>query len=88
MKNFGPHGMPLDADFRSHADLCECCRAFDTSKPITATELCLEGSILWKRDNEQAKQKVVVNEFHEGDFIGGGHRVSRDKAKQAMRYKS
>lgn len=75
------HGIPLDANFVSHTALCEQCRAFDPERPQTAVSLCLEGSVLWKRENAVAAPKAPR-------IQPSGTTVSRDEARRAMRYKS
>lgn len=52
-KAYDPHagGVPLDANFVEHCRICERCQQFDPSKPATASLMCLEGAVLYKRDN-------------------------------------
>jgi len=50
VKDYGIRGVPLDPDFLTHQGACERCRAFD-GLPASAANLCLEGSVLWKREN-------------------------------------
>lgn len=45
-------GLQLDANFESHVSGgCERCRQFDATKPATAALMCLEGAVIYKRDN-------------------------------------
>jgi hypothetical protein len=75
MKIYGPKGVAMDADFLSHTSCCERCRTAQSNLGA----LCLEGSILWKRDNERriAPEAVAKDE----------HIASKERARAAMRYK-
>lgn len=72
-------GIALDATFAHHATNCEQCMRYDADKPSTLALQCLEGSVLWKRENstpikrEKADQSATV--------------VSKSEAKAAMKYK-
>ena len=80
VKDYGPKGVPLDPTFADHLAYCPTCREFNPLKPTTATRLCLEGSILWKRENIVAPKEIPapINEF----------RVTKKEAEAAMRYKT
>lgn len=52
-------GFMLDGTWGSHAAGCERCRQFDSAKPATAVLMCLEGAILFKRDNAVTKREHV-----------------------------
>lgn len=53
MKPFKPEegGVLMDANFKTHVALCELCQRFDEEIPSTAAQMCLEGSVLWKREH-------------------------------------
>lgn len=52
-------GLQMDAYFTTHAVGCpQCCR-FNENKPATAALMCLEGSVLYKRDNAVVKREHV-----------------------------
>ena len=72
------NGVALDPDWLQHVATCEACRGFDCAKPATMANMCLEGSILWKRENILVKPKLPDLETT---------KVSRAKAKLLMRYK-
>lgn len=44
-------GALLDESFATHSRDCPDCQRFDAEKPATASLMCLEGSVLYKRDN-------------------------------------
>lgn len=50
-------GIQMDATWFSHAASCSQCRRFNESKPATAALMCLEGSVLYKRDNAVVKRE-------------------------------
>lgn len=72
-------GLQMDSTFEFHRTTCTRCAAFDRAKPSTAGAMCLEGSVLWKRDNVAAKKKPPepVDEF----------RGTKAQVQAAMRYK-
>lgn len=72
-------GIPLDDCFTNHLYNCETCKQFDQKKPATVALLCLEGAILWKRENgvKVTPERPVKDETF----------VSKDAARKAMRYK-
>lgn len=77
--NAGGTGVPLDASFAEHREACEQCREFSPEQPGSAACLCLEGSVLWKRENvrKPAKLPEPRDDFH----------VSKAAVKRAMRYR-
>ena len=51
-KKFVPEkGVLLDANFLSHVINCDQCKRYEADKPATLALQCLEGSVLWKREN-------------------------------------
>ncbi len=81
MKDFqATRGVQMDDNWESHRRDCERCRAFDASKPATAAAMCLEGAVLYKRDN-QTRPKAVEAPRDE-------HYATKAQVKSAMRYKS
>lgn len=72
-------GVPLDADWMTHLASCERCRLFDATKPATAASLCLEGSVLYKRDYAVVKRSAPVDR--------GEHYATKAKVKRATRYR-
>lgn len=78
VKDYTPKGVQMDANFASHRALCARCRGFDQNNPASAIELCLEGSILWKRENI----KIDRTPGPKDEFRG-----TREQVRLAMRYK-
>lgn len=73
-------GVPIDATFLDHQrNGCEQCKRFDETKPATVALLCLEGAILWKRENGV---KVTPEREAKSENI-----VSKEALRRAMRYK-
>lgn len=82
MKSYHPEkGVPLDGDFLTHSAKCDRCKLFDAERPATMSLMCLEGSILWKREHGVAAPKV--------SHITGNpdHRASKEELRKAMKYK-
>lgn len=77
-------GIPLDAGFAEHAESCERCRQFDPVKPETGASLCLEGSVLWKRENERRPRHKPAGST--SDMFG--FKVSKNEAKRLTRHKT
>lgn len=50
-------GIKIDSDFTAHLAKCARCCGFD-EKPASLVALCLEGSLLWKRENEVGGKRV------------------------------
>lgn len=76
---FPERGVLLDSSFAFHAQSCESCKRFNAERPETAALLCLEGSVLWKREKaEPAKRK---EEWRPPTF------VSKAEVKAKMKYK-
>ena len=73
------HGIMLDGSFALHCTGCEECRRFDAEKPATVALLCLEGSVLWKKENHEPTPRVAQ---HRPETV-----VSKEAAKRAMKYK-
>jgi len=44
-------GVLLDESWWYHRQVCERCKSFDAERPATAANMCLEGAVLFKRDN-------------------------------------
>lgn len=72
-------GVPLDADWTTHVAQCKRCALFDATKPATAVNLCLEGSVLYKRDNEVRVRRAPEDR--------GEHYATKAEVKRAMRYR-
>jgi hypothetical protein len=72
------HGVAIDDTWATHVHRCDACRQFDATKPGTLALLCLEGSVLWKRENQdKSKPKKERDESY----------ASPKAIKAAMRYK-
>ncbi len=80
LKDYGPKGVALDPTFADHLAYCPTCREFNPLKAATATRLCLEGSILWKRENIVAPKEIPAPK---NEFL-----VTKKEAEAAMRYKT
>lgn len=80
-KDYDPkNGVTMDASFADHVTLgCEQCKRFDPNKPATLSLMCLEGSILWKRENGVSvkPQHVEKDSTH----------CSKEELRRAMHYK-
>lgn len=73
-------GIQMDESFPAHvASGCEQCRRFDAGKPATAALMCLEGSVLYKRDN--ATRKPAERASRPSTF------ASKAEVKRLMKYK-
>lgn len=72
-------GVLLDADFTQHCKTCERCAQFDAAKPATAALMCLEGSVLYKRDSVVRERKPQADR--------GDHYATKAEVKAAMRYR-
>lgn len=73
-------GLQLDATFESHvANGCERCRQFDATKPATAALMCLEGAVIYKRDNVTRPRSVTAD--RPDNF------ATKAQMKAAIRYK-
>jgi hypothetical protein len=80
LKAFQPGaGFQLDGDFATHTSHCADCRQFDADKPATAALMCLEGSVLYKRDNPDRRTR---SEAQRDDNY-----ATKAQIKAAMRYK-
>ena len=74
MKNYIPEtGVPVDGSFVEHKRNCRRCASGKLS------ELCLEGSVLWKRENavKRETKRAPDGEYH----------TTKAHAKELMRYK-
>lgn len=71
-------GLQLDGDWPSHRSQCARCTQFDPAKPATAGVMCLEGAVLYKRDNVERPRTVRAP---------NPGRVSKAHLKNIMRYK-
>ena len=69
----------MDAKWADHLRNCEACRRYDETKPATLALMCLEGSVLWKRENVSgpARQQEARSDNY----------CSKDELKRLMRYK-
>ncbi len=83
-KVYGQFGVQIDPDFQSHRDNCEQCCALIL--PAELAKLCLEGSVLWKRENVRVRKTKVPQTT---DIFGetGINRTTKTHAKLLMRYK-
>lgn len=72
-------GVPMDANFISHTANCANCKQFDAAAPATFALLCLEGSVLWKRENTDAPKREPL--------ARGQFETTTKHAKELMRYK-
>lgn len=72
-------GVLLDSTFAHHSTSCKECQRFDADKPSTIALMCLEGSVLWKRENG-----VTVKREQEERPRNW---ASKADVKKAMRYK-
>ena len=73
------HGVPLDANWRTHSTDCAECKRFDADKPATIGLMCLEGAVLWKRENAVGPKRQTVDR--------PDNWASKSEVKAAMRYK-
>lgn len=71
-------GVQLDPSFTSHLARCEQCAQFDASQPASAALLCLEGSVLWKRENKVAAPRQL--------FVRDGNKASKDEIRRITKY--
>ncbi len=71
--------LALDPSFALHQSSCAQCQRFSPEKPGTAGELCLEGSVLWKRDNPT---KIVRPRMERSKYY-----CSKDELNALMKYK-
>lgn len=72
-------GIMLDHNWAEHAAVCEQCKRFDAKKPDTAGLMCLEGAVLYKRDNQT--RPVTPTPPRTDNY------ASKAQMKAAMRYK-
>ncbi len=72
-------GVELDSSFAFHCSRCDVCKRFEANKPATVSLLCLEGSVLWKRENVTATPRSAP--------ARGDHYASAAEVKRLMRYK-
>jgi hypothetical protein len=80
MKDYAPEtGIPLDPTFGTHKLNCKLCQRFDPERPASASLLCLEGSVLWKRENQVKEKRAPI--------IRDEYRRSKEEVKAATRYK-
>lgn len=72
-------GLALDGDWKAHLATCERCRQFDPQRPATAAVMCLEGAVLYKRDNPSTKprQRAERSDTY----------ATKEQVKRAMRYR-
>jgi hypothetical protein len=73
-------GVPLDENFLRHTAGCDKCRKFKPESPASAAHLCMEGAVLWKRENATAA--VRQPKYADSQF-----RASAAEVKKLMRYK-
>ena len=71
------NGIALDDCLANHILHCKQCQQFDKDKPATLARCCLEGSILWKRENVIASPSRESPKFH----------CSKDELRREMKYK-
>lgn len=76
----GGIGITMHAGFATHIRDCEQCRAADLATPRALADLCLEGSVLWKREN-------VVQEQKAPDPEQAKFRTTAANLRKIMRYK-
>jgi hypothetical protein len=72
-------GIQLDHNWEQHAAVCEACGQFDAKKPATAAAMCLEGAVLYKRDNIEKPQTPKPERTD--------NYATKAQMKAAMRYK-
>ena len=72
-------GVLMDGTWDSHKAQCERCGRFDSATPATAAEMCLEGAVLYKRDNVARPQS--------GRGKRDEHFASKAQMKAVTRYK-
>lgn len=72
-------GILLDAFFTTHAVGCEQCCRFNAEKPATAALMCLEGAVLYKRDNPVKAPRVVAEK--------GENFATKAEVRRAMKYR-
>lgn len=72
-------GVLLDGNFLTHAAHCKDCQRFEEAKPASIALMCLEGSVLWKRENAVHVERATQER--------GPNFASKADVKRAMRYK-
>ena len=72
-------GVPLDNNFQTHSAGCNQCKQYDEAKPVTVALLCLEGSVLWKRENATPVKREHPDR--------GQHWANAAEVKRATKYK-
>lgn len=73
-------GFPLDgASFAQHAVACADRGRFDAAKPATLALLCLDGAVLWKKDNAQPVKRETKEH--------SSYHTSASAARKLMQYK-
>lgn len=81
MKAFGYQGLMMDANFTTHRATCNQWREYVESEPATLGCLCLEGSVLLKRDTAASRPRSMERAPRDE------HLVSKDELKRRMVYK-
>ena len=76
------YGFLLNKHFIEHMRECQSCQRFFPDKPETAVHLCLDGSILWKKDNTKRRKKGIDMADGKTEF-----RTTRDMLSEITRYK-
>lgn len=79
--NGGKVGVPIDANLSHHKLGCEQCKR-TPADIVSASDLallCLEGSILWKRENE-VKMRAAADPEKK-------RRLKPDEVRSLMKYK-
>lgn len=76
----GVLGFALDPDFATHQENCAACRCYDSAKPATLAQCCLEGSLLIKRE-------LMAHAPRRQQPPRDPHHCSKDEMKRRMRYK-
>ncbi len=80
MKDYDVYnGIPLDHTFAQHILTCSDCVKVNSANSATLRHLCLEGAVLWKRENQE-KRKT-------GEKIVDDHIVKKSEMWRHMKYK-
>lgn len=76
------YGFLLDRTFFDHMRECPSCQRFSSDKPETAIHLCLDGAVLWKKENHKPRKRPPAMADGKTEFKG-----TPDMLERITRYK-